>query len=80
MHAALVPVSLLEFHAVVLWALERVTGGAALFHVQIIRDKATLVSKGFGFVSFAHPAYATLAMQQMDQQVRRGWCRERAAL
>ncbi|GAB4818273.1 hypothetical protein N2152v2_005319 [Parachlorella kessleri] len=41
-------------------------------HVQIIRDKATLVSKGFGFVTFAHPAYATLAMQQMDQQVLYG--------
>lgn len=41
-------------------------------HVQIIRDKATQSSRGYGFVTFAHPAYATVAMQNMNGQVMYG--------
>lgn len=41
-------------------------------HVQIIRDKPSNVSRGFGFVTFAHPAYATVAMQQLNGQVMYG--------
>lgn len=41
-------------------------------HVQVIRDKSTQASRGFAFVTFAHPAYATLAMQQMNGQMLQG--------
>jgi len=41
-------------------------------NVQIIRDKITQVSKGYGFVTFAHPAYATWAMQQLNGQALYG--------
>ena len=37
-------------------------------HAQVIREKGTNMSKGYGFVTFAHPVYATLAMQNMNQQ------------
>ena len=36
--------------------------------LQVIREKGTHVSKGYGFVTFAHPVYATLAMQNMNHQ------------
>jgi peptidyl-prolyl isomerase E (cyclophilin E) len=38
-------------------------------HVQVIKDKGSNLSRGYGFVSYAHPLYATVAMQQMNQQV-----------
>ena len=41
-------------------------------HVQIIRDKPSQASRGYGFVTFAHPAYATVAMQQLNGQVMYG--------
>lgn len=41
-------------------------------HVQIIRDKASQASRGYGFVTYAHPAYATLAMQQLNGQIMFG--------
>jgi len=41
-------------------------------HAQIIRDNKTQVSRGYGFVTFAHPAYATVAMQQLNGQVMYG--------
>jgi hypothetical protein len=36
--------------------------------VHVIRDKATHGSRGYAFVTFAHAAYATVAMQQLDRQ------------
>lgn len=39
-----------------------------VMRVQIMRDKSTSASKGYGFVTFAHPAYATTAIQQLNNQ------------
>ena len=39
---------------------------------QVIREKVTHVSRGYGFVSFAHPAYATVAMHHMHGQLLYG--------
>ena len=36
---------------------------------QVIKEKGSNVSRGYGFVSYAHPIYATVAMQHMNQQV-----------
>lgn len=44
---------------------------------QVIKEKGSQLSRGYGFVSFAHPIYATIAMQHMNQQVgteKRGLC------
>lgn len=41
-------------------------------HVQVIRDRGTQASRGYGFVTFAHSAYAMLAMQQMHGKVLYG--------
>ncbi|PSC68050.1 hypothetical protein C2E20_8322 [Micractinium conductrix] len=38
-------------------------------HVQVIKEKGSNLSRGYGFVSYAHPVYSTVAMQQMNQQV-----------
>lgn len=38
-------------------------------HVQVIKEKGSTLSRGYGFVSYAHPVYATVAMQHMNQQV-----------
>jgi WD40 repeat protein len=35
-------------------------------HVQIILDKATQTSRGYGFVTFAHPMYAEVAMKNLN--------------
>lgn len=45
-----------------------------VLHVQIIRDKATQLSRGYGFVTFAHPAYARCAMEHMNGQMMYGPC------
>lgn len=37
-----------------------------VLHAQIIRDKGSRASRGYGFVTFSHPAYATVAMQQLN--------------
>eukprot|EP00210_Caulerpa_lentillifera_P003777 g3608.t1 len=37
-----------------------------IVNVQVIRDRDTHISRGFGFVTFAHPFYAQTAMQHMD--------------
>ena len=34
--------------------------------VQVIRERETRISRGFGFVTFAHPYYAQIAMDQLD--------------
>jgi len=34
--------------------------------VQVIRDRETQMSRGYGFVTFVHPFYAQVAMQHMD--------------
>ena len=36
---------------------------------QVIKEKGSNLSRGYGFVSYAHPVYSTVAMQQMNQQV-----------
>ena len=41
-------------------------------HVQVIRDRGTQASRGYGFVTYAHSAYATLAMQQLHGRVLYG--------
>ncbi|KAL4436558.1 hypothetical protein ABPG75_003697 [Micractinium tetrahymenae] len=38
-------------------------------HVQVIKEKGSNLSRGYGFVTYAHAVYATVAMQQMNQQV-----------
>jgi RNA recognition motif-containing protein len=40
--------------------------------LQVIKEKGSNVSRGYGFVSYAHPIYATVAMQHMNQQVGAG--------
>lgn len=35
-------------------------------NVQVIRDRETQMSRGYGFVTFVHPFYAQTAMQHMD--------------
>lgn len=35
-------------------------------NVQIIRDRETKISRGFGFVTYYHPMYAHTAMHNMD--------------
>ena len=35
---------------------------------QVIKEKGSQLSRGYGFVSYAHPVYATVAMQHMNQQ------------
>lgn len=37
-----------------------------IHNIQIIRERETQISRGFGFVTYAHPMYAHAAMQQMD--------------
>ena len=39
---------------------------------QVIREKASHISRGYGFVSYAHPAYATVAMHHMHGQMMYG--------
>lgn len=43
---------------------------ASLPCLQVIKEKGSQLSRGYGFVSYAHPVYATVAMQHMNQQVR----------
>jgi RNA recognition motif-containing protein len=43
-----------------------------LAHVQIIRERSNQASKGYGFVTYSHPAYATVAMQHLNGQVLTG--------
>jgi len=35
-------------------------------NVQVIRDRDTRISRGYAFVTYAHPMYARAAMQHMD--------------
>jgi len=35
-------------------------------NVQVIRDRDTRISRGYAFVTYAHPIYARAAMQHMD--------------
>lgn len=35
-------------------------------NVQVIRDREMHVSRGYGFVTYGHPFYAQIAMQNMD--------------
>jgi RNA recognition motif-containing protein len=37
--------------------------------VQVIKEKGSQLSRGYGFVSYSHPVFATVAMQHMNQMV-----------
>jgi len=35
-------------------------------NIQVIRERDTHISRGYGFVTYSHPIYAQTAMQNMD--------------